>query len=297
MSILLLGKNGQVGDALQNTLAPFGEVIALGRDQLDLVNLDQLSQMLYALSPRIIVNAAAYTAVDNAESESLLCYLINATVVDVLAQYAKAQNALLIHYSTDYVFDGNQTRPYLETDRTNPVNFYGQSKLAGEQIILESQCNALIFRTSWVVSAHGNNFIKTILRLAEMRDTLKVVNDQVGAPTSAAFIAEVTALAIMSQRNKTIDSGLFHLTPSGSTNWYELALRVVERAKYRGFKTKLALDSIKAIPSSEYPLPAKRPSFSCLNTQKLGAALNLDFQNWAVGVDRIVDQLCLASNI
>ena len=291
MKILLLGKNGQVGRSLQQTLSSLGGVIALGREDVDLTNISQLSEILAIHHPNIIVNAAAYTAVDKAESEFETSYLINEKAVSVMAEYARVHQILLIHYSTDYVFDGSLSRAYREVDLPNPMNEYGRSKLAGEQAILKSECNALIFRTSWVISAHGNNFIKTILRLAQTKDSLNVVDDQYGAPASAEFIAEITLLAILAYQKQSISRGIYHLTPSGVTSWYHLAVYVLERAIANGMRCKLEPKQIKAIPTTAYPLPAKRPQNSRLNTEKLSQTLNIDFPDWRVGVDAVIDEL------
>jgi len=244
MRILLLGKNGQVGRALQNSLMTCGELIAIGRDDLDLVNLEKLSETLNNIKPDIIVNASAYTSVDKAESFSSLSYMINTSVVKTIAEYSRDNNALFIHYSTDYVFDGTKSTSYLEDDKPNPLNVYGKSKLAGENAILDSKCLALIFRTSWVISTHGNNFIKTILRLAQNQDNLNVVNDQFGSPTSAALIAEVTIKSIIAFKSNNIELGVYNLTASGYTTWYKLAVFIINRANDKGINFRLKQDDI-----------------------------------------------------
>jgi len=291
MKILLLGKDGQVGHELQRTLLPLGELHACGRQQANLEDLGGLRRLLSAQAPDIIVNAAAYTAVDKAETNYDLAQLINADAVGVLAQYAKEKQSLLVHYSTDYVFDGEQDAPYKENDQTNPQSVYGSTKLAGESAIVASGCNALIFRTSWVFSTHGGNFIKTILRLAKERDALGIVADQHGAPTSAELIADVTSLAIAGFLQGLLLGGVYHLTAAGATTWHGLASHVVKRACQNGMKLKVDADSIKPITTDEYPVPAKRPKNSILNTGALTSPLKLQLPHWEAHVNRTVDQL------
>ena len=291
MKILLLGKDGQVGRELQRTLLPLGKVVALGRGEADLENLSALRDLLEAHTADIIVNAAAYTAVDKAEADEATASKVNAEAVDLMAKHAQHSGALLVQYSTDYVFDGDKPTAYVETDITNPQSAYGRTKRAGEEAILRSGCNALIFRTSWVFSAHGGNFIKTILRLAKERETLKIVADQHGAPTSAELIADVTALAIASYRSHGLTSGIYHLTAAGETSWHGLACYVVKRALANDAKLKLKVEQILAIPTETYPLPAKRPKNSRLNTDLLSKILGLQLPNWEIHVDRTVDQL------
>jgi dTDP-4-dehydrorhamnose reductase len=291
MKILLLGKNGQVGHELRRTLLPLGEVVALGRSEVDLENFTALNDTLRAQAPDIIVNATAYTAVDKAESDEATAHRINAEAVGMLAAYARHSGALLVHYSTDYVFDGEKAAAYVETDETNPQSAYGRSKRAGEEAIRESGCNALVFRTSWVFSAHGGNFIKTILRLAKERESLNIVADQFGAPTSAELIADVTALAIAGYRHGVVQGGIYHLTAAGKTSWHGLACHVVERALANGETLKLNAGQIRAIPSEDYPVPARRPKNSLMNTNALSTALSLHLPDWSIHVDRVVDQL------
>lgn len=291
MKILLLGKNGQVGRELQRTLLPLGEVVALGRRDADLENLSALGDLLDAHSPDIIVNAAAYTAVDKAEGDASTARRINAEAVGVMASHAHRVGALLVHYSTDYVFDGEKPGAYLESDATNPQSVYGSTKRAGEEAILQSGCAALIFRTSWVFSAHGGNFIKTILRLAKERENLNVVNDQYGAPTSAELIADVTALALAGHRGRALANGIYHLTASGVTSWHGLACHAVERMRAHGAALKLDAGQIYAIPTEAYPLPARRPKNSRMDTAALSGALGLHLPDWRIHVDRLIDQL------
>lgn len=291
MKILLFGKNGQVGSELSRSLLPLGELIALGRNDTDLENFTGLNDLLRTHKPDIIVNAAAYTAVDKAENNEVVAYKINAEAVGVMARYACESGILLVHYSTDYVFDGKKSGAYIEADATNPSSAYGRSKLAGEEAIVQSGCNALIFRTSWVFSAHGSNFIKTILRLARERESIEVVADQYGAPTSAELIADVTALAISGLSNKTLSTGIYHLTAAGETTWYDLACYVVSRALANGVPLTLQAQQIHAVTTEEYPLPAKRPNNSRMNSAALSSALGLHLPNWNIHVDRVVDQL------
>ena len=293
MKILLLGKDGQVGHELQRTLLPLGPLQAHNRSTIDLSQLDQLQARLDAYSPDVIVNAAAYTAVDKAESDADAAHRINSQAVQALAQYATARSALLVHYSTDYVFDGAKAQPYLPDDQTNPQSVYGASKLAGEEAILASGCAALVFRTSWVFSAYGGNFVKTILRLARERDTLNIVSDQHGAPTSAELIADVTAHAILAHAGGRLRNGIHHLSASGSTSWLGLAKHVAERALKNGAPLKATPDRIAAIRTEQYPLPARRPKNSRLDTSELQQALGLQLPHWSVHADRTVDQLTL----
>jgi len=268
-----------------------GGVSALSRDEIDLANLDDLSTLLTIAAPDVIVNAAAYTAVDKAEADELAAQKVNAEAVGVLAAYAQSKGKLLVHYSTDYVFDGEKATPYLEDDSANPQSAYGRSKYAGEQAILESACNALIFRTTWVFSTHGNNFVKTILRLAKEKESLNVVSDQVGAPTSARLIADVTASAIAAYHAKTLKGGIYHLTAAGETSWHGLALHTVTRAHANGAVLKLNARQINAVPTEAYPLPARRPHNSRLDTGLLSRALNLNFPDWKDDVDQVIDQM------
>jgi dTDP-4-dehydrorhamnose reductase len=291
MKILLLGKDGQVGRELQRTLLPLGEVVALGRSEADLDNLSSLRGMLHAHTPDIIVNAAAYTAVDKAGSDEATAYKINAEAVGVMASYACHSGVLLVHYSTDYVFDGQKTGAYVEADAANPQSVYGGSKRAGEEAILQSGCSALIFRTGWVFSAHGRNFIRTILRLAKERESLNVVADQHGASTSAELIADVTALAIAGHRSRAISNGIYHLTAAREITWYGLACHVLERVLANGATLISKPQQIHAIPTEAYPLPAKRPKNSRIDTGALSSALGLHLPDWKIHVDRVVDQL------
>jgi len=291
VKILLLGKDGQVGWELGRTLLPLGELVTPGRDEVDLENHVGLREFMHSHRPDLIVNAAAYTAVDMAEQDEAMACKINAEAVGVMASYAKQSGAMLVHYSTDYVFDGAKSSAYVETDATNPLSVYGRSKRAGEEAIIRSGCNALVFRTSWVFSTRGSNFIKTILRLAREHESINVVADQYGAPTSAELLAEVTARAISGLRNESLSSGIYHLTAAGETTWHGLARYVVSRALDNGASLALKPQMIHAIKTEEYPLPAKRPANSCLNSNALARTLNLDLPDWKVHVNRVVDQL------
>lgn len=291
MKILLLGKNGQVGTELQRTLLALGTLIALDRSTADLEKPAMLRTVLETHSPDVIVNAAAYTAVDKAETNREAAQAVNAESVAVIADYAKARDALLVHYSTDYVFDGFKASPYEPADATHPLSVYGATKRQGEEAILASGCRFLVFRTSWVFSAHGSNFVKTILRLAKEREALNIVADQHGAPTSAELIADVTALAIAGHRQGLCKSGIYHLTAAGHTTWHGLACHIVARAAANGVVLKAAVERISPIPTEAYPLPAPRPKNSRLDTAALSDALLLQFPDWTVHVNRTVDQL------
>ncbi|SSW62078.1 dTDP-4-dehydrorhamnose reductase [Achromobacter agilis] len=291
MKILLLGKNGQVGRELCRALAPLGELVAPGRDTADLRDQEGLRATLSACRPDAIVNAAAYTAVDLAESEQSEASEVNALAVSTLARHARATDALLVHYSTDYVFDGTARQPYAESDAPNPCNVYGATKLAGEQAIRDAGCGALVFRTSWVYSSHGRNFLKTILRLGQARESLDVVSDQHGAPTSAGLIADTTALAIQRRFEGRLPTGTYHLAAAGSTSWHGFAQYIVAGAAARGMALALAPERIRAILASSYPAAARRPGNSRLDTALLSRALDLQFPAWTAHVDQVLDRL------
>lgn len=296
MKILLFGKDGQIGSELRRTLPPFGEIVALGKDEADFTNLAGLRDLVSAHAPDIIVNAAAYTAVDLAESDPVSAFKINAEAVEVLARYARFNGSLLVHYSTDYVFDGKKSGAYAELDATNPLSVYGQSKLAGELAVQQGGCHALTFRTSWVFSAHGKNFINTILRLAKERESINVVSDQIGAPTSAELLADVTALAIATFHADALPEGLYHLTASGSTSWYGLACYVVQQARANGAQLKLDESGIRAISSANYPTAAQRPRNSRLDCRALSEKLGIALPHWRVHVDRMLAQINYGKN-
>ncbi|MDR6714149.1 dTDP-4-dehydrorhamnose reductase [Pseudomonas hunanensis] len=295
MKILLLGKNGQVGWELQRSLAPLGQLLALdSRSQDycgDLANLDGLAATLEAYAPDVIVNAAAYTAVDKAEEEREQAFRVNAEAVALLAQWAAGSGALLVHYSTDYVFPGQGSKAWREHDATGPLNVYGESKLAGEQAILASGCAHLVLRTCWVYAARGNNFARTMLRLAAERDSLGVIDDQFGAPTSAELIADVSAHAIVATRRTPALAGVYHLAASGETTWCGYARFVLEQAAAGGVALKVAAEQVNALTTEAYPTPARRPANSRLNTQKLQDAFALVLPDWRQGVARMLTEI------
>ena len=294
MKILLFGKGGQVGWELQRSLAPLGELIALEFDSTDycgdFTNLTGLANTVRQVKPDVIVNAAAHTAVDKAESEPELVRTINAIAPGVLADEAEKLGAWLIHYSTDYVFDGSGTTPWKETDATGPLGVYGRTKLEGEQAV--DRCTRhLIFRTSWVYAARGANFAKTMLRLANERDELKVIADQIGAPTGAELLADVTAHAIRTVQTRPELAGLYHLVASGETSWYDYAQFVIAFAKQSGETIRVTPDAIKPIPTTDYPTPAKRPLNSRLDTTKLKTTFDLQLPDWRDGVRRVLTEI------
>lgn len=283
MKILLTGATGQVGWELARTLLPIGEVIAVDRNQADLADLSSLRAIIQQHKPNVIVNPAAYTAVDKAESEQGTAFLVNAEAPGVLAEEANKIGAMLVHYSTDYVFDGSKNAPYTEGDSTNPSNVYGQSKLAGEKAIQSIANDFLILRTSWVYASRGNNFLKTILRLAAEREELKIVSDQIGSPTWARLIAETTAHVVwqaMKQRQDSrFSSGVYHLTSSGETSWHGFAEKIVDIVREQG-KVELKNRAIQPIPTTDYPLPAQRPANSRLSSDRLEQQFGLTLPSW-----------------
>lgn len=297
MKILLFGADGQVGYHLQQSLSKIAELISCNRHQVDLCDLDRLRQTIRDTSPNFIVNAAAYTAVDQAEDDIGLAYKINADAVELMALEAKKQNSWLIHYSTDYVFDGKTNTPYQENITPNPINVYGWTKLQGENAVIASDGKHLIFRTSWVYSERKSNFAKTILKLASEKDDLKIVSDQIGVPTSAKFIAQITADCI-AQINKQSQvsnnySGLYHLTPKGRVSWYDFACFLVEEAERQGFSLKLKKSKMHAIPSSEYYRPAKRPLNSLLDNSKIQRTFNLEVPDWKQDAQKFISEFKL----
>jgi dTDP-4-dehydrorhamnose reductase len=288
--ILLLGKDGQVGWELQRALAPLGILTALNRSDCDMADAAQVQAALEKYEPEVIVNAAAYTAVDKAETEQALAYRINVDAVAELARYAREMGSLLVHYSTDYIFDGSKPEAYVEDDITNPLSVYGKTKLAGENKIRDALCRHLIFRTSWVYAARGGNFARTILRLAQERDVLNVIDDQVGSPTSAELIADVTAHALRDVLSGRAPGGTYHLAAAGETSWYGYAQFLVECARAHGKNLALASDGLKPIPATAYPLPAQRPKNSRLNTHLLERSFALKLPPWEAGVIRLLDE-------
>lgn len=291
MKILLLGKNGQVGWELQRSLAPLGEVISLDRNGLsqwsgDLRNPDLIYQTILQIAPDVVVNASAYTAVDLAETEQDMANVVNHVAVGKIAEACAHIKALLVHYSTDYVFDGEGVSVFNEADALKPLNIYGKTKALGEQAIQNARCNYLIFRTSWVFAQKGKNFLKTMLALAQQREELSIINDQIGAPTSAELIADVSAHAIVQTLRDQTKIGIYHLVASGQTSWFEYANYVFEEAKSLG--VNLAIQQVNPIPTTAYPTPAKRPHNSRLNNQKIQQAFQIYLPDWKVHVRRTV---------
>ena len=297
MKILLLGKNGQVGWELQRSLAPLGEVLALARHSStycgDLSKPEELAQTVLAYKPNFIVNAAAHTAVDKAQSEPELAHCLNAQAPAALAKAAAQIDAWLVHYSTDYVFDGSGTHARQEDEATVPLSVYGQTKRQGEEAIAASGCKHLIFRTSWVYAARGANFAKTMLRLAQEREKLTVINDQHGAPTGADLIADVTALAmrcVQDARNTSL-SGVYHLVASGETTWHGYAQHVIHQAQRISPNLPWQVNEVSAVATCAFPTPATRPLNSRLCTDKLQQAFGLVLPPWQQGVDRMLVEI------
>lgn len=294
MKILLLGKNGQVGWELQRSLAPLGEVISLDRNGLnqwcgDLSKPDQIYQTIVDIAPNVVVNASAYTAVDLAETEQDMANLINYVAVGKIAEACTQIKALLVHYSTDYVFDGEGTSVFNEADGLKPLNIYGKTKALGEQAIQNARCDYLIFRTSWVFAQKGKNFLKTMLALAQQRKELSIINDQIGVPTSAELIADVSAHAIVQTLRDQTKIGIYHLVASGETSWFEYANYIFEQAKSLG--VNLALQQVNPIQTIAYPTPAKRPHNSRLSNKKIQQAFQIYLPDWKVQVQRTVTEV------
>ncbi len=287
MRILLLGANGQVGWELQRSLSVVGQVKACSRDEANLEDFAALRQVVSDYSPQVIVNAAAYTAVDQAEMEQAMAKRINADAVSLLAEEARHLNAWLIHYSTDYVFDGRSHRSYTEEDQPNPINMYGYTKWLGEESIRRSGCRHLILRTGWVYAGRGKNFLRTILNLAAGRERITVVDDQFGTPTHAALIADVTALVVHScvtaaDNERAALSGIYHLVAAGETSWYEYARAIVETAGQMGLALKLKAENVAPVSSDQYASVAARPSNSKLNCEKIERVFKLELADWKV---------------
>lgn len=295
MKILLLGANGQVGWELQRALAPLGQLVICDRHSADLENSQALIELVEREQPAVIVNAAAYTAVDKAESDVDRARKVNAESVAVLAAAAHKRDAWLVHYSTDYVFAGNKPGAYVEDDSTAPLSVYGQTKLEGEQAIRASGCRHLILRTSWVYAARGSNFAKTMLRLAADREELRVVADQIGAPTSAELIADVTALVLQRIASDTtlgkIASGTYHLVASGVTSWHGYAQFVIAEAARLGVPLRATPENVHPITTAQYPVPAQRPANSRLDNQKLQQTFGLELPEWEFHVKRMLIEL------
>lgn len=292
MKLLLLGKGGQVGWELQRSLAPLGELVALDFDSTDFhadfSQPEQLAETVLEVRPDVIVNAAAHTAVDKAESEPEFARKLNATTPSVVAQAAQQISALMVHYSTDYVFDGSGTRAWQEDDATRPLSVYGSTKLEGEQLVARHCARHLIFRTSWVYATRGGNFAKTMLRLAKERDRLTVIDDQFGAPTGAELLADVTAHAIRDTLRHADRAGLYHLVAGGETTWHGYARFVLEQAHAAGLELKAGPDAVDPVPTSAFPTPAIRPHNSRLSTAKLQASFGLVLPDWQAGVARML---------
>ena len=288
--ILVFGKNGQVGFELVRQ-APADEVVAVGREEVSLRDPQQIRDCIRSIRPRVIINAAAYTNVDKAESEPKLAEEINAIAPGVIADEARRLQALMIHYSTDYVFAGDKGKPYLEEDLTGPLNVYGGSKLRGEEAIRASECQYLIFRTSWVFADRGSNFVKTILRLSAERERLNVVSDQIGSPTSSAEIGRAT-LEAMNQITEQLSAdrknytGTYHVTCSGTTSWFEFAQQIVERSRKIGFSLKVG--TVEPIRTADYPTPATRPKYSVLSNAKLYNEFGIQLRTWESALDEVL---------
>jgi dTDP-4-dehydrorhamnose reductase len=299
MKILLLGKNGQVGWELQRALAPLGEVVALDFDSpaplsADFSRPESLAATVRTVAPQIIVNAAAHTAVDKAEGEPDFARALNAAAPAVLAREAAALGAWLMHYSTDYVFDGSGSTPWTEDSPTGPLSVYGTTKLEGEEAIRASGCRHLIFRTSWVYATRGGNFAKTMLKLAKERDKLTVIDDQFGSPTGADLLADVTAHALRAALVRPELSGTYHAVAQGETSWYGYARHVIEFARAAGQPIKVAPEAVHAVPTSAFPTPARRPGNSRMDTRKLRDTFGLTLPAWQAGVDRMLTEVLLS---
>jgi dTDP-4-dehydrorhamnose reductase len=294
VKILLFGKNGQIGWELNRSLQPLGEIIALGRENADFSNPGSLRDIVREMKPDVIVNAVAYTAVDKAEEQEELAIKINGVVPGVLAEEALKLDALLVHYSTDYVFDGTKESPYNETDEANPINAYGRTKLAGEQAIRSSGCDHLIFRTSWVYASRGRNFLLTMLKLAQEREELSIVNDQIGSPTSARLIADTTLLCVQQAIKEKLvgvfSSDLYHMTTSGHTSWHDFTKEIVKIAS-NSLDLPLTIKELKAIPTSDYPTPAIRPMNSQLELTKLESAFTIKMPDWKGVLHRCMEEV------
>ncbi|SFO98011.1 dTDP-4-dehydrorhamnose reductase [Variovorax sp. OK605] len=292
MKLLLLGKGGQVGWELQRSLAPLGELVALDFDstdfRADFSRPEQLADTVLKVRPDVIVNAAAHTAVDKAESEPEFARKLNATSPGVVAEAAQQIGALMVHYSTDYVFDGSGSKPWKEDDATGPLSVYGQTKLEGEQLVAQNCAKHLIFRTSWVYAARGGNFAKTMLRIAKERDKLTVIDDQFGAPTGAELLADVTAHAIRATLQDPSKAGLYHAIAGGETTWYGYARFVLEMAQQAGVELRAGPQAVEPVPTSAFPTPAKRPHNSRLDTTKLQTTFGLRLPPWQEGVARML---------
>ncbi|MDR3384634.1 dTDP-4-dehydrorhamnose reductase [Cupriavidus basilensis] len=296
-TILVTGAGGQVGFELRRSLMPLGRIVSLDRAACDLSRTSEVRRIVRETRPDVIVNAAAYTAVDRAESDAATAHAINGIAAGVLAEEGQRLGALLVHYSTDYVFDGTKDGAYVETDACHPLSVYGASKLAGEEAIAAAGVQALILRTCWVAGAHGSNFAKTMLRLGRERDRLQVVADQFGAPTTAALVADVTAQIVarhwLHGIREAFASGIYHLAAAGETTWHGYATEVIAYASERGIGMKIDPAMIEAIPATAYPLPAARPANSRLDTEKLRSTFGIHLPDWRQGVRQLLDQISM----
>jgi dTDP-4-dehydrorhamnose reductase len=294
MKILLFGKNGQVGWELQRSLATLGEVIAVDFDSTDLCGdfsrPEGAAATVRAVQPQWIVNAAAHTAVDKAESEPELARTLNATAPGAVAREAAAIGAWMLHYSTDYVFDGSGDQPRSEDAPTGPLSVYGRTKLEGEELIRASGCRHVVLRTSWVYAARGGNFAKTMLKLAGERDALNVIDDQHGAPTGAELLADVSALALRTAVARPEVAGTYHAVAAGETTWHGYAQHVIEFARAAGQPVRVVPDAIRAVPTSAFPTPARRPLNSRLDTRRLREVFGVNLPPWQVGVERMLTE-------
>lgn len=294
MKVLLLGKNGQVGWELQRSLATLGEVISLDRGAVDgicgdLLNSEALRATIRRIAPDVIVNAAAYTLVDKAESEKEVAMQVNALAVEILAEEAFRNGSWLVHYSTDYVFDGAGSTAWCEDDTVAPINHYGVTKAAGERAIISSGCKYLIFRTSWVYGTRGNNFARSMLRLGSERSELNVIADQIGAPTGAELIADSTVVALRQALSSPELAGIYHLAAAGTASWYDFATLVIDLGRANG--NPMMVQTINPIPTSQYPTPARRPLNSRLDTEKLRETFSIHLPDWRSGVTRMLKEV------
>ena len=289
MKILLMGKNGQVGWELRRTLAPLADVVALDYPEINFTDAPALRQFVAGMRPDVVVNAAAYTAVDKAETETELCRQINAVAPGILAEEAKKLGALMVHYSTDYIFDGTKTSPYVEIDAPNPLGAYGRSKLEGDRAVKASGADHLIFRLCWVYGARGQNFMLTMQRLAREREKLRVVGDQFGCPTWSRMIAETTALSlkqVLAGADRSAFNGEYHLAAGGRSNWHEFASRIIEWMPEADRKCR----AVEKITTAEYPTPAKRPAYSVLDCGKLQKTFGLRLPDWETSLRQVLDK-------
>ena len=293
MKILITGKNGQVGFELMRSLAPLGTVIGVDVKECDLSDPAAIEKLLEKVKPDLIVNPAAYTAVDKAESESVIAHAINAKAPEILAKFASRRNIPIIHYSTDYVFDGIKEGAYTEADKINPKSVYGKTKALGEAAVRNNAPKHIVLRTSWVFGSHGVNFLKTMLKLSQERDKLSIVSDQLGSPTSAALLADVTAIIAkqLFEPGASQKYGTYHLVTEGETSWHGYAQMVVARANELGVNTKIASDAIQPIKTADYPLPAPRPANSRLDTTKIKDAFMLTLPTWQDEVTKVLQEL------